>query len=435
MPLAQKKYPDNTGKFSPYYYSPNRPSSSNLGANQPAQKKYPDESGKFSPYYYSPNRDGKSNANSLKLMQDMTAYRKNLSSGGYGGIGYASPFSASQSYKDAMAYTSSLLEQLNSGRTSYSDKIDSLMAQIEGRGKFSYDFDKDPLFQNALASAMNAGQQAMQDTIGQASALTGGYGSSYATSVGNQAYNEFVQGAYDQLPQFYGLALDAYNAEGSELYNQLGMYQTADQNEYSRLMSAYEANLANAQNMYNQEYQNYWDTLNYNQSAAKYNASQKQAADDRLLETYNNWLDATAQKKAGTSTEASAFKESDYQTEFKNLDRIINNKGPYSNDVNVEIARAVNEGYDVNRLVQYVETAENPSQFKFDPSTGGYTDQFGRTTIKHNSGFTRIKGEYDEPGSEYEDAFKNKYTYEQLSGYGQLNAITNRNKPSKKKGK
>ena len=201
-------------------------------------------------------------------------YYKN-GSGGYGGIGGISPFKASQAYTDAMNYTNSLLEKLNSGRTSYSDKIDALMSKIEGRDKFSYDFNTDPLFQNALASAMASGQTAMQDTMGQAAALTGGYGSSYATSAANQAYNNFVKEAYDELPEFYNMALNAYNQEGQELYNQLGMYQTADATEYDRLANAYSANLANAQNIYSQEYNNYWDTANYNQAAAKYNADLK----------------------------------------------------------------------------------------------------------------------------------------------------------------
>jgi hypothetical protein len=48
---------------------------------------------------------------------------------------------------------------------------------------------------------MNSGKSAMQDTIGQASALTGGYGSTYATSAGNQAYNAFIEDAYNNLPE------------------------------------------------------------------------------------------------------------------------------------------------------------------------------------------------------------------------------------------
>ena len=179
----------------------------------------------------------------------------------YGNIG---SFKPSAAYKQAMDYTNSLLEKINSGKTSYSDKINNLMSQIENREKFSYDFNTDPLFQNALQGAMSAGQTAMQDTMGQAASLTGGYGSSYATSAANQAYNQFVKEAYDSLPDYYNLAKSAYDQEGQELYDRLGMYRTADESEYSRLNNAYGLNLNKAESLYNKEYSNYWDTNNYN---------------------------------------------------------------------------------------------------------------------------------------------------------------------------
>jgi len=186
----------------------------------------------------------------------------------YGSIG---SFKPSAAYKQAMDYTNSLLEKINAGKTSYTDKINNLMSQIENREKFSYDFNTDPLFQNALQGAMAAGQTAMQDTIGQASALTGGYGSSYATSAANQAYNEYVKGAYESLPDYYNLAKSAYDQEGQELYDRLGMYRTADESEYSRLNNAYGLNLNKAESLYNKEYSNYWDTNNYNLKVAEAN--------------------------------------------------------------------------------------------------------------------------------------------------------------------
>ena len=104
---------------------------------------------------------------------------------------------------EADTYLKGQLSKIQSGKTSYSDQVRDMMSQIQNRDKFSYDVDSDPLFQQALASAMNSGKSAMQDTIGQASALTGGYGSSYATSAANQAYNSFVEDAYNNLPQYY----------------------------------------------------------------------------------------------------------------------------------------------------------------------------------------------------------------------------------------
>lgn len=195
--------------------------------------------------------------------------------GGYyggGGLSHIGPFQASDSYNQAMAYTNSLLEKLNNGRTSYSDKVDAMMSKIENRAAFSYDMDKDPMFQSYLSSMMDKGKLAMMDTIGQASALTGGYGSTYATGAANGAYNNYISEAYDNVKDYYGMALDAYNTETSNLYNQLGMYRDADESEYSRLYNAYNANFAMANDMYGKEYSNYWDTANYNLGVDQYNS-------------------------------------------------------------------------------------------------------------------------------------------------------------------
>lgn len=170
-----------------------------------------------------------------------------------------SSFATSDAYNQAMEYTNGLLQQISSGRTSYTDQIKDLMGQIQNRDPFEYDVDQDVLFQQMLGSAMASGKTAMQNTIGQASALTGGYGSTYATSVGNQQYNAYIQDAYANLPEYYQMALETYQMEGDEMYKQLAMLNEADMNEYQRTFNAWEANFNNAQTMYQNEY-NSWAT-------------------------------------------------------------------------------------------------------------------------------------------------------------------------------
>lgn len=156
-------------------------------------------------------------------------------------------------------YIATMLNKIQSGKTSYSDQVQEMMDKIMNREKFSYDVDNDPLFQQALASAMNSGKQAMQDTIGQASALTGGYGSTYATSAGNQAYNSFIEDAYDNLPQYYQMAMQAYQMEGDEMYRQFGMVSELDDKEYNRNVAAYDATFQHRNQMYNEAYGQYRD--------------------------------------------------------------------------------------------------------------------------------------------------------------------------------
>lgn len=293
--------------------------------------------------------------------------------GSYGGgrLGHIGAFAPSDSYNQAMAYTNQLLEKLNSGRTSYSDRIDSLMNTIANRDKFSYDFNTDPLFQNALASAMQSGQTAMQDTIGQASALTGGYGSSYATSAANQAYNSFIQDAYSDLPQYYNMALQAYEMEGNELYNQLGMWRDADDSEYNRLYNAYNMNYGQAQDMYNKEYSNYWDTANYNLGVDQYNNDM----------TYKY---ASLNESARQHNQSMAYNQ--YKDSLAAYEKLISNKNANNNDIVYEKAsasvksaalKAYNEGGDAY-LDRYIESL--PSNIDMD-DLAAYVYKYGRDPI------------------------------------------------------
>ena len=208
---------------------------------------------------------------------------------------------------EADAYLADQLKKIQSGKTSYSDQVKEMMDKIMNREKFSYDVDTDPLFQQALASATNSGKQAMQDTIGQASALTGGYGSSYATSAGNQAYNSFIEDAYDNLPQYYQMAMEAYQMEGDEMYRQFGMVSELDDKEFNRNVTAYDATYQHRNQLYNEAYAQFRDSksdafatanLEISEHGQKvsdlynyYNAANMQA--DKLYEReYNEWADS-----------------------------------------------------------------------------------------------------------------------------------------------
>ena len=237
----------------------------------------------------------------------------------------------------ADGYLKTQLQKIQSGKTSYSDQIKNMMAQIQGRDKFSYDVDSDPLFQQALASAMSSGKTAMQDTIGQASALTGGYGSTYATAAGNQAYNAFIQDAYDNLPQYYQMAMDAYQREGDELYRQYGMLVDADATEYGRNITAYDAMSQYRNQLYNEDYQMYRDSKADALSSANLQLSEHGQLMSDAVNSYNvnadyddtmynrgyqSWLDSVNNAWRQTEFERGVF-ESDraYERDVKESDR------------------------------------------------------------------------------------------------------------------
>lgn len=264
-------------------------------------------------------------------------------------------FSASSAYNDAMNYTNGLLQQLSSGKTSYSDKVDAMIAQIQNRDPFSYDVDKDTLFQQALASAMNSGQTAMQNTIGQASDLTGGYGSSYATSAANQQYNAYIQDAYNNLPEYYQMALEAYQMEGEDMYNQLAMLSDADSKEYERLYNSWNANFSNAQNMYNNEYNAWRDSVNNAFNSAGLQLEEHGQLFDQAYNTYNAVANNAQQM---------------YQNEYNAWADQVNNAFKNAGMLNQDYWNTTNFNEDVR---QYNETLAFNKQTHADDMTYKYS--------------------------------------------------------------
>ncbi len=242
-------------------------------------------------------KDGKAD-NALLKYENITDNDKLISDKTWSAIN--KKFTTPKAVTDADAYLKGALSKIQSGKTSYSDKVSAMIDQIQGREKFSYDVDNDPLFQQALASAMNSGKSAMQDTIGQASALTGGYGSSYVTSAANQAYNAFVEDAYNNLPQYYQMALEAYQMEGDEMYRQLGMLNDADATEYSRMINAYDATGAYRDRLYNEAYQQFRDSKSDAFASANLQISEHgQLANDafNLYTAYSNEADKAYERE------------------------------------------------------------------------------------------------------------------------------------------
>jgi len=128
----------------------------------------------------------------------------------------------------------------------------------------------DPLYQQYKDSYMRQGNLAMRDTMGNASALTGGYGSTYAQTAGSQAYDQYLGKLNDKIPELYQLAYGMYQDEGQNMYNQLNALQGLDSTEYGRYRDSmsdyytdrdYYYNKAN--NQYNQEYGEYLNNAGF----------------------------------------------------------------------------------------------------------------------------------------------------------------------------
>lgn len=144
-------------------------------------------------------------------------------------------YSESENVKNAYAALNAHLANKPAAYDSqWKNQLDSLMQQIMNREDFSYNFNEDALYQQYADKYIQQGKMAMQDTMGQAAALTGGYGNSYAATVGNQAYQAQLQNLNDVIPELYQMALAQYNQEGQDLYNQYGLVSDREKLDYAR---------------------------------------------------------------------------------------------------------------------------------------------------------------------------------------------------------
>ena len=251
---------------------------------------------------------------------DADKNRKNLETQKPGDFTYDS-YEKSDAVKQAEAnYQQYLSQKPGAYQSAWQTQLDDTLNKILNREKFSYDLNGDALYQQYKDQYTLQGQQAMMDTMGQAAAMTGGYGNSYAQTVGQQTYQGYLQQLNDKVPELYQLALDKYNQEGQDLYNQYGLYADRDAQDYGRhrdSVSDYYTELSRltdeARYQGEQDYSKYMDAYNmaYGQHRDRvsdwqtalnradseywnqYNTDYGQYSDNRGL-SYNQYRDSVA---------------------------------------------------------------------------------------------------------------------------------------------
>lgn len=192
-------------------------------------------------------------------------------------------FDAYQESDSVKQAQTQLQEQLSQKPGQYQSpwqaQLDAAIGKILNREKFSYDLNGDALYQQYKDQYINQGKMAMMDTMGQAAAMTGGYGNSYAQSVGQQAYQASLQQLNDRIPELYQLALSQYQMEGDELARQYSVLDAQEQQDYGRYrdtVSDWNAETDRLQSQYNAE-----RDYDYSKYVGDRDFSYGQYADDR----------------------------------------------------------------------------------------------------------------------------------------------------------
>lgn len=179
-----------------------------------------------------------------------------------------SPFTTSEETNAAKANLDGLTTP-DALDPSYWAYVMAAQDKINNREKFSYDLNGDALYQQYKDKYIQQGKMAMQDTMGQAAALTGGYGNSYASTAGNQAYQAHLENLNDVVPELWQMAYDRYNQEGQDLINQYAMAKdnyTTKYGEWSDQMAQYNTDRSYLQAVYDSMYGRDYDAWNDNRT-------------------------------------------------------------------------------------------------------------------------------------------------------------------------
>ena len=172
----------------------------------------------------------------------------------------------------------------------YDERIQEMIEQILGRGDFSYDYKADPLYQQYAEAYTRQGQQAMQDTLAQVSARTGGLASSYAGTASQGAYNQYMQALNDKIPELQQLAYSMYRDKGKDMVEQLGLLESLEGQDYGRfrdLLGDWSQDRQLAYQQWLQSQQQYGEDRDF--AYRQWLQQQQQYGEDRDF-AYRQWL-------------------------------------------------------------------------------------------------------------------------------------------------
>ena len=228
-----------------------------------------------------------------------------------------------EAYMEALNALLGVSKNVPTYKNSYDGQLNDLYNQIVNRDKFSYDVNADALYMQYADKYIQQGRLAMMDAMGQASSLTGGYGNSYAQNAGQQAYQQYLTGLNDKIPELYQIALDRYMQEGDDMYKQYSMLKNMADDEYSKYSDEYDRWLkeyALAKDDVDTAYTRGFnaDATNYQRRQDEYNKTinkitstgykptqdelDRIGIDEQELQAYLNYYDQSLKKEAAKSS-------------------------------------------------------------------------------------------------------------------------------------
>lgn len=281
-----------------------------------------------------------------------------------------------QAYSDAMQRIAADLGERPTYNNQYDQMLNDAYNNIVNRDPFSWSAEDDPFYQDYATRYTQLGQQAMRDTMGQAAALTGGYGNTYAQFTGQGAYNQYMAALADKQIELENRAYQRYQDAGDELYRQYSMLGDLRDTEYGRYRDA---------------------VSDYNYNLA---LMQAQEAEDYERAVYNNNLRIQAEQE-GYGRYRDALNDARYQDEI--------GYGRYRDEV--ADARYADE-------LGYSRYRDALSDYRYDDETayGRWRDAVSDERYEDELAYQRYRDSVGDSQWEQEFGLKQYNTYNSGSG-------------------
>lgn len=280
-----------------------------------------------------------------------------------------------KAYQSALASLQAANKNMPQYAGTYDGQLKELYDQIVNRDKFSYDINSDMLYKQYANQYIQNGKLAMMDSMGQAAALNGGYGSSYGQAVGQQTYNAYLQQLSDIVPDLYAQAYDQYNAEGDKLLQQYALIGDLKDDEYAKYQDAYnrwanERAYAQEQvdNAYDRGYNEYLAKLSqYNTDREyqlaldqfKFNKEQTQKKNSVSSGGGSTRSSSSSTKRTGSSTSEKPAQDVEKFTSSRALNEAVANGSTYDERL-VNLKAMLDEGNITEKQYKDLVFALNP---------------------------------------------------------------------------
>lgn len=201
-------------------------------------------------------------------------------------------------YLDALKQTEA--SRPEAFQSQYNQQVENLLNTIQNPQSFNLETDDTyrKLYEKYREQYAAQGDQAMRDAAGNAAALTGGYGSTYALAAGQQARDQYMQALNNNSMSLAEMALNDYWRNRNDKYNQLNAVNTQDAVDYGRYRDLV-GDWKDERNYYADQYQRnygndygeYRDGVTDWQNDRAYYAGQAQTAYGNDYSLYQSALD------------------------------------------------------------------------------------------------------------------------------------------------